>query len=358
MAVLDSKWQVPDSYDINERDLVMPPPRGYTGTAPMLGVLSVRAIEDQATGEGALALFAWQVLAGGFAAAEQTLERLVNRMEIQGLELLMLGHAHVATGIGSGAAFEIAQRARKILKQPVTPQSIDASLLLGVTALPFGAERVRTLLEMLGPELQHGTDEHRAIHALVRAAADPEPARIDEAHELLAVLDDHFGIAQLALIQYAREAAGEKRPEALRGLVEHAIYRYEADGRPEWAARTIVHALVPQLTDAAEVTDALGRAAAFATHARSQHAIDAVFRAASKLGYTGTVTTLSQLDPPTFAKREGSAAVAAAAAAAAPAPAEAAAAPAPAEAAAAPKTDGKKKAPAKKGGKKKAASSS
>jgi hypothetical protein len=338
VAVLDSKWQVPDSYDINERELVMPPPRGYTGTAPMLGVLSVRAIEDQATGEGALALFAWQVLAGGFAAAEQTLDRLVNRMEIQGLELLMLGHAHVATGIGGGAAFEIAQRARKILKQPVTPQSIDASLLLGVTALPFGAERVRTLLEMLGPELQHGTDEHRAIHALVRAAADQDPARIDEAHELLSVLDDHFALAQLALILYTRELAAEKRPEALRGLLDHAIYRYEADGRPEWAARTIVHALVPQMTDTAEITDALGRAAAFATQARSQHAIDSVFRAASKLGYTGTVATLSQLDPPTFAKRDG------AAPAAAPPPAEAAA----------PKAEGKKKAPARKGGKKKA----
>lgn len=341
MAVLDAKWQIPDSYDINDRELVMPPPRSYTGSAPMLGILSVRALEDQATGEGALALFAWQVMAGGWAAAEQTLDRLANRMEMQGLELLMLGHAYAATGIGAGAGFEVAQRARKILKQPVTAQSIDASLLLGVTALPFGAERVKTLLEMLGPELQHGTDEHRAIHALVRAAADPDPARLDEAHELLAILDDHFGLAQLALIAFSRELSGDKRPEALRGYLEHAIYRYEADGRPEWAARTIAHALIAQLSDAAEITDALGRAAAFATQARSQHAIDTVFRAATKAGFAATVTTLSQLDPPTFTKR-------AAGAAAAPPPA---ADDKPAEA----KADGgKKKAAPRKGGKKKA----
>lgn len=314
MGILDAKWQVPDSYDITERELVMPPPRGYTGTEPALGILSVRALEDQATGDGLIALFAWQVLAGAAITAEQTLDRLANRMDTPGVELLVLGHSFVATGIGGGAAFEIAQRARKILKQPVTQLSIDASLLLAVTALPFGTERVRTLLDMLDAELQHGTDEHRAVHALVRAAADPDPARLDEAYIRFAALDDNFGLAQCALLAYARELAGSRRAEALRGYLEHAIYRFDADGRPEWAARTIGQALVPLLVDelkasAADVIDALGRAAAFATQARSQNAIEAVFRVASKLGYVGTVTTLGPLDPPTFAKREGAAVV-------------------------------------------------
>ncbi|MDQ3366156.1 MAG: hypothetical protein M3680_12085 [Myxococcota bacterium] len=313
MAVLDAKWQVPDSYDITERALVLPPPRGQLPTAPVLGILSVRALEEQATGEGMVALYAWQVIAGAGAVATQTIEQLAVAPELSGVELLMLGHAYTATGAGEGAAFEIAQRARKLLKVPVTAHSVDASLLLAVTALPYGTQRVRTLLDMLEPELPTGTDEQRAVHALIRAAADPDPARLADAYATFVALDDAFGLAQCALVAHAHEVATTRRPELLRGYLEHAIFRYESDGRPEWAARTISHALVPLLVDelaapAAEVGELLGRAVTLATEARSQFGLEAVFRIAAKLGYVASVATLSQFDPPTFTRRDPSAA--------------------------------------------------
>jgi hypothetical protein len=312
VAVLDVKWQVPDGYDITERDLVLPPPRGYTGAQPMLGILSVRALEDQATSDGQIALFAWQVMAGAWQSATETIDRLANSIDMSGLELLIVGHAYAATDLAGGASFETAQRARKILKQPVTAQSIDASLLLAVTALPFGAERVRTLLDMLGAELQAGTDEHHAVHTLLRAAADPTVS-LDDAYTMFSAIDDHFGLAQCALIGHARELATTRRPEALRGYLEHAIYRYEADGRPEWAARTISHALVPLLADElkadpGELAALFGRAIALGIQARSQYTVESVFRVASKLGFGAQLSTLSQFDPPRFAKRDPSAA--------------------------------------------------
>jgi hypothetical protein len=305
----DPKWQVPDDYDIAERPFGLPPPRSLLPTAPMLGVLSVRALEDQASGEGMFSLYAWQVMAGANAVATETIERLAHTPELSGLALLVLGHAYVATGAGAGTAFEIAQRARKLLKVSEDALSIDASLLLAVTALPYGNERVRTLLEKLEPELARGTDEHRAIHALIRAAADPDPARLDDAYTHLAVLDDHFALAQLALLAYTREAEDERRAPVLRGYLEHAIYRYESDGRPEWASRTISHALVPLLVDQlaappAEAGALLGRAASLAVEARSELALEAVFRIAAKLGFTATVTTLGAFDPPEFTRRE------------------------------------------------------
>jgi hypothetical protein len=272
----------------------------------------VRALEDQATGTGLFALVTWQAMAGASAVAAQTLDQLAHTLDLSGIELLMLGHALVATGAGDGAAFEVAQRARKILKHPVTPQSIDASLLLAVTALPYGAERVRTLLDMLEPELAQGTDEHFAIHALIRAAADPSPARLDDAYTKLAALDDAFGLAQCALLAHAQELATTRRPALLRGYLEHAIYRHESDGRAEWAARTITHALVPLLVDeleapVAEVTDLLAHAAALAVQARSQLSLKSVFRTASKLGYVASINTLNEFDPPSFARRAGDA---------------------------------------------------
>ena len=313
MADLDAKWNVPDSYDITERAYALPPPASHTGTGPVLTMLSVRALEDQATGTGLFALFAWQIMAAAGPIATQTLEQLAHSSNLSGIELLMLGHAYAATGIADGAAFEIAQRARKILKQPVTPQSVEASLLLAATALPFGAERVRTLLEMLEPELAQGTDEHRAMHALLRAAADPDPVRLDDAHTFFAAIDDQLGLAQCALLAYSREAASTKRGAVMRGYLEHAIYRYEADGRPEWAARTISHVLVPLLVDelkapATEVAELLARAAGFAVQAKSQSALKSVFRIAAKLGYAASVTTLNEFDPPAFAPRAAGAA--------------------------------------------------
>jgi hypothetical protein len=350
--MLDANWKVPDDYDIAERTFGLPPPRSLLPTAPMLGVLSLRALEDQASGDGMFSLYAWQVMAGANAVATETIERIAHTPELSGLALLVLGHAYVATGAGGGSAFEIAQRARKLLKVSEDALSIDASLLLAVTALPYGNERVRTLLEKLEPELARGTDEHRAVHALVRAAADPDPARLDDAHARLVALDDHFGVAQCALLAYTREAEATKRPAALRGYLEHAIYRYESDGRPEWAARTISHALVPLLVDqlavpASEAGALLGRAASLAVEARSELALEAVFRMATKLGFTATVTALGPFDPPEFTRRE---APAVAAAGDAPAATDAATNSPPAEA---PK--GKKRVPAKRGSKKKAA---
>ncbi|HEY4055737.1 MAG TPA: hypothetical protein VGM39_03985 [Kofleriaceae bacterium] len=307
MAVLDPKWTVPDSYDITERELVLPPPRGYSGTQPLLGMLSVRAVEEQANGEGHIALFAWQVMSGAWTVASETIERLSNSVDMSGLELLVLGHAYAATELAGGVAFETAQRARKILKQPVTEHSIDASLLLAVTALPFGPERVRTLLDMLGTELEAGTALHAAVHALLRAATDAQVS-LDDAYAKFVALDDHFGVAQCALVGYAREAATTKRPAVLREWLEHAVYRFEADGRPEWAARTISHALVPVLVElavpASEMAEVLGRAIAFGVQARSEYTVESVFRTAAKLGYGARLTTLSQVEPPTFEKRD------------------------------------------------------
>ena len=309
---LDPKWLVPASYDVTERAFALPPPRGLMPTHPVLGVLSVRALEDQATDVGVFALYAWQVIAGAGLVAGATLERLAATPNLSGIELLILGHAYAATDPASGAAFEIAQRARKILKVPPSAQSVDAGLLLATAALPNGAERVRTLLDMLEPELPHGNDEQRAVHALIRAAADPEPARLDEAHAKFAALDDAFGLAQCALVAHAHEFATTKRPELMRGYLAHAIYRYESDGRPEWAAATISHALVPLLVDhlkapASEVGELLGRAAALAIEAKARLALESVFWIAAKLGYGASLTTLNQFDPPTFTKRGASA---------------------------------------------------
>jgi hypothetical protein len=301
---LDARWQIPDSYDISDRAIALPPPTGLP-TSPMVGILSVRALEEQATGTGLFALVAWQMIAGASTAVTDTLDSLVHTPELGGLELLMLGHSYVATGTGEGAAFETAQRARKLLKQPVTRHSLDASLLLAATALPYGVDRVRTLLDILVPELSHGADEHVAVHALIRAAADPDPARLDDAHVKLATIDDAFGLAQCALIAYGHELAGAKRPALLRGYLEHAVYRLESDGRPDWAARIIIHVLVPLVAELAptEVPDLLARAAALAVQARSQVALKSVFHSASKLGYAASVTTLSDFDPPAFARR-------------------------------------------------------
>lgn len=310
MAQLDAKWQVPDNFDITEREFVLPPPRGHAPTQPLLCVLSVRALEDQATGDGVLALYAWQMAAGAPQIAAETLGRLAANPNLSGIELLMLGHAYAATG--SNAAFEVAQRARKILKQPVNAQSVDASLLLAATALPHGAERVLTLLEKLEPELPHGNDEQRAVHALIRAAADPSPAKLDEAYTWFAAQDDNFGLAQCALVAHAHELATTKRPELLRGYLEHAIFRLESDGRPEWAALTTSHALVPLLVDelkapATEVAAQLGVAAALAVQAKSHIAIESVFRIASKLGFSASLRTLNQFEPPTFQKQDAAA---------------------------------------------------
>ena len=307
--VVDDKWRVPESFDIADREFALPPPRRILATAPVLAMLSVRALEDQATGDGVLALFAWQVMAGAGQLATETLQRFAASENLSGIELLLLGHAYEATDAGESVAFEIAQRARKILKQPVTAQSVDASLLLAVTALPFGVDRVKMLLEKLDPELAHGTDEHRAVHALIRAATDPDPARLDDAHAKFAALDDALGLAQCALVAHAHEFATTKRPELMRAYLEHAIYRYESDGRPEWAARTISHALVPLLLDdlkapANEVGELLGQAAGLAIQAKSQFSLESVFRIAAKLGFTASLRSLNQFEPPYFVRRD------------------------------------------------------
>jgi uncharacterized protein (DUF1778 family) len=87
---------------------------------------------------------------------------------------------------------------------------------------------------------------------------------------------------------------------------------------------------------ATEVAELLGRAVALGVQARSQFTVEAVFRIASKLGYTASVTTLNQFDPPTFTKGNASA---------------------PSPAPAVPSSESKpKRSPAKKGGKKRATS--
>jgi hypothetical protein len=315
VAELDAKWQVPADYDLAERPVTLPPPRGLVPAAPVLAMLSIRALEDQATGDGMFALYAWQVIAGAGTAATQTLERLAAIPSLSGIELLMLGHAHAASGTGEATAFELAQRARKLLKQPVTAQSVDANLLLAATALSHGADRVRTLLDKLEPELAHGSDEHRAVHALIRAAADPEPARLDDAHARFAAQGDAFGLAQCALVAYAHEAAAAGRAPLLRGYLEHAIFRLDSDGRPEWAARLITDALVPLLAEHAgatpdELADQLAHAASLAVGAKAPIGIEAVFRRAAKLGFEAKLTTLSQFDPPTFTRRDAARAAA------------------------------------------------
>ncbi len=293
-------WQVPDNYDITDRVLALPPPVSQLPTAPTLGILSVRALEDQAVDTGLFSLVTWQAIAGASTVVTQTLEQIAHTPDLSGIELLMLGHAYVATGTGHGAAFEIAQRARKLLKQVGAAESLDASLLLAATALRYGAERVRTLLDMLEPELAQGTEEHAAVHALIRAAADPSAEHLEAAHAKMVALDDAFGIAQCALLAHAQELATEKRPELLRGYLAHAIFRYESDGRPDWAARTITHALVPLLVEtsapATSITDTLSRAAGFAVQSGSQVALRSVFHAASKLGYAASVSTLSEFE--------------------------------------------------------------
>jgi hypothetical protein len=301
---LDTNWHVPENFDVTERVIALPPPPALALTAPMLGILSLRALEEQAAGTGAFALVAWQAIAGATPVVTQTLDQLAHTPDLSGVELLMLGHAYAATGIADGVAFELAQRARKILKQPVTPLSIEASLLLAATALPFGAERVRTLLAMLEPELTQGTEEHVAVHALIRAAADPSAERIDEAYAKLAAIDDAFGLAQCALLAYAQELAGAKRTALLRGYLEHAAFRFESDGRPDWAARVITTALLPLLADTpAHATELLARASTLAVQSRSQLALKSVFRLSSKLGYSASVSSLNEFDPPVFVQR-------------------------------------------------------
>ena len=311
MTALDAKWRVPSSFDIAERSFALPPARGRVPTHPTLGILSVRALEEQATGDGVYALLVWQQIAGAAVTAKQTIDRAAANPKASPVDLLMLGHAYEATGLGDGEGFELAQRARKLLKLPASKLSIDAGLLLAVTALPRGADRVITLLDMLEPELAQGTDAQRAVHALIRAAASGSPERLDAAHAQFEAQDDAFGLAQCALVAHSLEAKTAKRAELMRGYLEHAIYRYESDGRPEWAALTISHALVPLLADtvgAPELGELLGRAAAMAVEAKSQTCLQSVFFMASKLGFAASVKTLNQFDPPMFTKADAAAA--------------------------------------------------
>src|SRR5262249_54198761 len=153
-------------------------------------------------------------------------------------------------------------------------------------------------------------------------------------------------------------------PELLRAYLECATYQLEADGRPEWAARTLSHGLVPLLVETKappeDIAEVLGRAAGLAERAHSHFALESVFRMAHKSGYTATLTQLSQFAPPVFAY-SGSArspspviavapALVAVAAAEPPPPAAAPAAPAeaPAAAAVADEKPGKKKGKKKK----------
>jgi hypothetical protein len=297
---VDPKWRVPESYDIEDRAFVAPPLRGVVPTAPVLGMLSIRALEEQATGDGMFSLIAWQLKAGAATLAAETLARLDQTPGLSGIEQLMLAHAHYV--FGDDHAFEHAQRTRKVLK------TVDAGLTLAATALPHGAERVRILLDKLEPELAQATDAQRAVLALIRAAAEPAPAQLDAAYAQMLAIDDAFGLAQCALLAHAQERANAKRPPVMRAYLEHAVYRYEADGRPEWAALVIAQGLVPLLVDeldapAEVVGELFSRAAGLALEANALATLESVFRLAARCGYAPTLTSLSQLDPPTFARR-------------------------------------------------------
>ena len=350
MSKLDPRWQVPPTYDpdldFGGRVLRQ---RG-TPTVPALSLLSYLALEEQLAAVGPASLLAWQLLADEDDAVSAT---VLGLLDDPGADRLWCAHVMQLVSGSAQRSGEVAKLAWQVQHQSEADR-VSAGLMIVTSVLALSPDKARQFLPKIEPGLVHATPPQRAVYALIRAALDSDPALLDEAHRQLAALDHHFGLAQCALVAYQDEQAGGRRPELLRGYLEHAIYRYDIGRRESWAARLITYGLIPLLTETLRAPDDeiaawLQRAAAFATGARSLPELQGVFRLARKLGFEATVSTLESGDPPHFVRtrapsRASSPVLAAPVPAAEPvAPAAeppAPAAPAPAE-------------PAAKGGKKK-----
>jgi hypothetical protein len=302
MSTLDPRWHVPASYDpdleFGGRVLRQ---RG-TPTAPTLQLLSYVALEGQLTALGPGSLFAWQLIADDDLALGQTIQAL---LENPSVDRLWCAHAMqlVADSAQHGGEY-----AKLAWQGPLDSETdkVAAGLMLAAAVAGSSAEKARQFLPKIEPTLVHATPAQKATYALVRAAISNEPAPLDEAYDQFAALDDHFGLAQCALVAYQREHAGSRDPKLLRGYLEHAIYRYDLGRRESWAARVVIFGLLPLLGELGasddELVTWLQRAATFATGARSMQELASVFRLARRLGFEATLTTLEIGDPPAFVR--------------------------------------------------------
>ena len=298
MAVLDSRWHVPADYspDLDMGAHVLRQ-RG-TPTTPALNMTSYAALEEQLETLGPASLLAWQLLADEDEDVAATIEEW-----IQDPMADRLWCAHVMQVIGDASRRgELAKLAWQA-PLPTEADKFAAGLMIATSVAP---DKARQFLPKIETGLATASIGQQAVYALVRAGIDPEVA-IDDAFTKFETIDDHFGLAQCALVAYQRELASGKDPARLRGYLEHAVYRYDLGRRESWAARLITYGLLPLLQEPLHAPDDellkwLERAAMFATGARSFPELAGVIRLARKLGFETRVTTLEAGDPPSFVR--------------------------------------------------------
>ena len=301
MLKLDPRWQVPATYDPDGDGQAVLRQRGNP-TVPVLNLLSYEALEAQLVAVGPASLLAWQLLADEDDRVSATVLGLV---EDPGADRLWCAHVMQVVAGAAQRGGEVAKLAWQVPHQREADR-VSAGLMIVTSVLALSPDKAQTFLPKIEPGLVHATPEQRAVYALIRAAIDPAPALLDEAHRQLAALDHHFGLAQCALVAYQAEQAGSRQPALLRGYLEHAIYRYDLARRESWAARLITYGLIP-LIETLQVADAelvtwLQRAVAFSTGARSLPELQGVFRLARRLGFEATVHTLEAGEPPQFVR--------------------------------------------------------
>jgi hypothetical protein len=301
MPKLAARWHIPAAYepDLEHGSRVIRQ-RG-TPTMPTLQLLSYVAFEQQLTNVGPGSLLAWQLLAD----ADTTVATIVDALlEDPNGDRLWCAHASQLVGASASRSGEVAKLAWQAPFERQTDK-VDAGLMLAVSVAAASADKARQFLPKIEPGLVHATPEQRATYALVRASLSNEEAPLDEAYDQFAALENHFGVAQCALVAYQREHTGGRDPILLRGYLEHAVYRYDIGRRESWAARLITYGVLPLLSGSAadeELVTWLQRAALFATGARSLPELNGVFRLARRLGFEATVSTLETGDPPQFTR--------------------------------------------------------
>jgi len=263
MSKLDSRWNVPADYspdlDVGYRVLRQ---RG-TPTTPSLQLLSYVALEEQLETIGPASLLAWQLLADEDESVAETVQALLADPNAD-----RLWCAHVMQIVGDttqrGELAKLAWQA----PHETEANKVAAGLMLASSVAAASPDKARQFLPKIEPGLAHASPVQKATFALIRAALDASV--LDEAYRQFAELEDHFGLAQCALVAYQHESLATRDPALLRGYLQHAIYRYDLGRRESWAARAITYGLLPLLSHTLQAPDDeqitwLQRAAALAT---------------------------------------------------------------------------------------------
>lgn len=280
---------------------------------PETHLLAYSAVEGWLAADSAIEepmrIAAWQIAADAPSEAIEVAQSVLSRTGLDDAQRVACGH--LMTVAGSDDAMRVYLDAWRSTRDVAGIDRLRLGVAMASSSLAFSADKAAKVLGQIAPDRSVASDHELAVCELLVATVNLKRDRsvaeyaIEEAYSRFGLLDDAFGLAQCALVAYARESFLSNRVDVMRTYLEHAIFRYVSCGRDDWAARLIVHALIPLVVDRQHANDdeigsLFSRAASLAARGPRLAEAQIVFHVATRLGFVARVSELDPDHPPQF----------------------------------------------------------